>query len=73
LTIALIVFVVSGAVERVGAVGEVASDVILSGGDAVEGIDGELLALAVEVGVMGGLTVCVCGCEDPVYSVICLG
>jgi hypothetical protein len=57
---------VSGAVERVGAVGEVACDVILSGGDAVEGIDGDLLPSCVEVAVAGSLTVCVCGCEDPV-------
>jgi hypothetical protein len=62
---------VSGAVERVGAVGEVASTVVLAGGDAVEGIGGGLLPSCVEVAVAGGLTVCVCGFEDAVYGVVC--
>jgi hypothetical protein len=71
LTIALIVVVVGGAVDLVCAVGEVASTVVLAGGDAVEGIDGDLLALAVEVAVAGGLTVCVFGCEDAIDGVVC--
>jgi hypothetical protein len=71
LTIAFIVVVVGGALERVGAVGEVACFVILGGGDAVEGIDDDLLVLAVEVAVAGNLTVCVCGFEDAIYGVVC--
>jgi hypothetical protein len=71
LTVAFIVVVVGGAVDLVCAVGEVASTVVLGGGDAVEGIGGDLLVLAVEVAVAGGLTVCVCGFEDAVYGVVC--
>jgi hypothetical protein len=61
---------VGGAVDLVCAVGQVARGIVLGGGDAVEGIDGDLLALAVEVAVLGNLTVCVCGFEDAVYSVV---
>jgi hypothetical protein len=66
-----IVGVVVGAVDLVCAVGEIASAVVLGGGDAVEGIDGDLLPSCVEVAVAGGLTVCVCGCEDAIDGVIC--
>jgi hypothetical protein len=71
LAVAFIVVVVGGAVKRVCAVGEVASTVVFGGGDACEGIDDDLLVLAVEVAVLGNLTVCVCGFENPVYGIVC--
>jgi hypothetical protein len=70
LTVTLVVVVVGGAVERVCAIGEVASTVVLAGGDAVEGIGDDLLSLAVEVAVAGGLTVGVCGFEDAIDGVV---